>query len=214
MHVLVKESGQIRSAMGIEGIEYGGARVRTFEAETMPHTASLLRAAIAITRDAAIAEELVQETLLRAWRFFDRFEPGTNSRAWLFRIMINLSTRLRQRRSIEFRTSVPLDETHAVDRAFTDRDFLEQSLIQRAFVALPQDQRTVLRLAIVDGFTCKEIAARLSLPMGTVMSRLSRGRTALRNIVAGLGLDQPSLSYKAASHEGEPKPRHTETPRH
>ena len=156
----------------------------------MPHTASLLRAAIAITHDAAIAEELVQETLLRAWRFFDRFEPGTNSRAWLFRIMIDLSTRLRQRRSIEFRTSVPLDETHAVDRAFTDRDFLEQLLIQRAFDALPQDQRTVLRLAIVDGFTCKEIAARLSLPMGTVMSRLSRGRTALRSIVAGLGLDQ------------------------
>src|SRR5262245_32751555 len=68
-------------------------RERAFEDEAMPHAASLLRAAISITRDSAIAEDLVQDTLLRAWRFFDRFDQGTNCKAWLFRIMLNLSTR-------------------------------------------------------------------------------------------------------------------------
>ena len=159
-------------------------RERAFEHEAMPHTASLLRAAISITRDAAVAEDLVQETLLRAWRFFDRFDQGTNCKAWLFRIMLNLSTRVREKRTAESISSVPLDEIHA-DHVSTGGDFLQQLLIRRAFEALPQDQRSVLHLAIVDGFTCKEIAELLSLPMGTVMSRLSRGRVSLRDHLAG-----------------------------
>ena len=159
-------------------------RERAFELEAMPHTASLLRAAISITRDSAVAEDLVQETLLRAWRFFDRFDQGTNCKAWLFRIMLNLSTRVREKRTAEATSSVPLDETHA-DQASAGGDFLQQLLIRRAFEALPQDQRSVLHLAIVDGFTCKEIAELLSLPMGTVMSRLSRGRVSLRDHLTG-----------------------------
>ena len=162
----------------------GCLRERAFEHEAMPHTASLLRAAISITRDAAVAEDLVQETLLRAWRFFDRFDQGTNCKAWLFRIMLNLSTRVREKQTAESISSVPLDEIHT-DHASTGGDFLQQLLIRRAFEALPQDQRSVLHLAIVDGFTCKEIAELLSLPMGTVMSRLSRGRAALRDHLAG-----------------------------
>jgi RNA polymerase sigma-70 factor, ECF subfamily len=158
-------------------------RERAFEDEAMPHTACLLRAAISITRDAAVAEDLVQETLLRAWRFFDRFDQGTNCKAWLFRIMLNLSTRVREKRTAESISSIPLDETHA--EASTNGDFLQQLLIRRAFEALPHDQRTVLHLAVVDGFTCKEIAELLSLPTGTVMSRLSRGRAALRDQLAG-----------------------------
>ena len=159
-------------------------RERAFEAEAMPHTASLLRAAISITRDSAVAEDLVQETLLRAWRFFDRFDQGTNCKAWLFRIMLNLSTRVREKRTAESISLVPLDETQT-DQTSTSGDFLQQLLIRRAFEALPQDQRSVLHLAIVDGFTCKEIAELLSLPMGTVMSRLSRGRVSLRDHLAG-----------------------------
>jgi RNA polymerase sigma-70 factor (ECF subfamily) len=98
--------------------------------------------------------------------------------------MLNLSTRVREKRTAESISSVPLDETHA-DQASTGGDFLQQLLIRRAFEALPQDQRSVLHLAIVDGFTCKEIAELLSLPMGTVMSRLSRGRVSLRDHLAG-----------------------------
>jgi RNA polymerase sigma-70 factor, ECF subfamily len=179
-------AGVYRLAMIDYTVEMVGheLRERAFEHEAMPHTASLLRAAISITRDSAVAEDLVQETLLRAWRFFDRFDQGTNCKAWLFRIMLNLSTRVREKRTAESNTSVPLDETHA-DQASTGGDFLQQLLIRRAFEALPQDQRSVLHLAIVDGFTCKEIAELLSLPMGTVMSRLSRGRVLLRDHLAG-----------------------------
>jgi RNA polymerase sigma-70 factor, ECF subfamily len=180
------EAGVYRLAMIDYTVEMAGheVRERAFEDEAMPHTASLLRAAISITRDSAVAEDLVQETLLRAWRFFDRFDQGTNCKAWLFRIMLNLSTRVREKRTAESISSVPLDETHA-DQASTSGDFLQQLLIRRAFEALPQDQRSVLHLAIVDGFTCKEIAELLSLPMGTVMSRLSRGRVLLRDHLAG-----------------------------
>jgi RNA polymerase sigma-70 factor (ECF subfamily) len=165
-------------------------REGAFEDEAMPHTASLLRAAITITRDPAVAEDLVQDTLLRAWRFFDRFEPGTNCKAWLFRIMLNLSTRVRQKRTAEATSLVPIDETTRDHRDATDADVLEQSIVRRAFDALPQDQRAVLHLAIMDGFTCKEISDLLSLPMGTVMSRMSRGRAALRDALAGQGLDR------------------------
>ena len=163
------------------------SREKAFEHEAMPHTPSLLRAAISITRDSAVAEDLVQETLLRAWRFFDRFDQGTNCKAWLFRIMLNLSTRVREKRTAESISSLPLDETHA-DQASRGGDYLQQLLIRRAFEALPQDQRSVLHLAIVDGFTCKEISELLSLPIGTVMSRLSRGRVALRDHLAGQDL--------------------------
>lgn len=160
-------------------------RARTFEDEAMPHTACLLRAAISITRDSAVAEDLVQDTLLRAWRFFHRFDQGTDCKAWLFRIMLNLSTRVRQKRTVESISSVPIDETHAEEHASTDADVFKQLLIRRAFEALPEDQRTVLHLAIVDGFTCKEISELLSLPIGTVMSRLGRGRAVLRDQLAG-----------------------------
>ena len=98
--------------------------------------------------------------------------------------MLNLSTRVREKRTAESISSVPLDETRA-DQASTGGDSLQQLLIRRAFEALPQDQRSVLHLAIVDGFTCKEIAELLSLPMGTVMSRLSRGRVSLRDHLTG-----------------------------
>jgi RNA polymerase sigma-70 factor, ECF subfamily len=191
----MNEAAELQQLAG-EAREPCAARLRSFENETMRHSASLLRAATSMTRDAAIAEELVQDTLLRAWRFYDRFEPGTNSKAWLFRILINLSTRVRQKRSIECRISVPLDETHAVDCAFFDGDVLERSLIQRAFDALPHAQRTVLHLAIVDGFTCREISQMLSLPMGTVMSRLSRARAAVRGAIAG------SVGWRGAVSRG------------
>ena len=83
------EAGVYRLAMIDYTVAMAGheVRERAFEHEAMPHTASLLRAAISITRDSAVAEDLVQETLLRAWRFFDRFDQGTNCKAWLFRIM-------------------------------------------------------------------------------------------------------------------------------
>src|SRR5262245_35162434 len=100
-------------------------RGQAFEAEAMPHAASLLRAARNITRDASVAEDLLQETLLRAWRYFDRFDQGTNCKAWLFRIMLNLWPRIGKKRSAQIRASVPLDEGHVAETEPTSSDFLE-----------------------------------------------------------------------------------------
>lgn len=159
-------------------------REQAFETEAMPHAATLLGAARNITRDPSVADDLVQETLLRAWRYFDRFEPGTNCKAWLFRIMLNLWLRIGKQRSARSRVSIPIDEGPALAATPASPDFLEQSLVRRAFDALPPEQRIVLQLSIIDGFTCREVAEMLSLPIGTVMSRLSRGRAALREGLA------------------------------
>ena len=77
-------------------------------------------------------------------------------------------------------SSIPIDESHSAESTSASPDFLEQSRVRRAFDALREDQRIVLQLAIVDGFTSRELSEMLSLPIGTVMSRLSRGRAALR----------------------------------
>lgn len=139
----------------------------------LPQTRNLLRFARRLTSDSAAAEDLVQETLMRAWRGFDQFRGGTNARAWLFRILLN--TFYGQGRKGHL-TLVPLGET--------DRSGLNGSHgtfeITDAVAKLPVDQRTVLMLGAVEGFTCREMSEMLNIPMGTVMSRLSRARQALR----------------------------------
>ena len=150
----------------------------------MPHTDSLLRAALRIAGGRAAAEDMVQEALLRAWRAFDQFERGTNCKAWLFRIMLNISNknyRMARARPV----LVPLNE-HEPSRVIpmhvrpTQLTAVE---ILSALDSLSTDHRLVLILAVVEGFTCKEIAGICSLPIGTVMSRLSRGRAELRKLL-------------------------------
>jgi RNA polymerase sigma-70 factor (ECF subfamily) len=115
----------------------------------------------------------VQETLMRAWRGFDQFRGGTNARAWLFRILLN--TFYGQGRKGRL-TLVPLGET---DRAGVHGNHAAFEITD-ALAKLPVDQRTVLMLGAVEGFTCRELSEMLSIPMGTVMSRLSRARQAMR----------------------------------
>lgn len=140
----------------------------------MPHLAALLRVARRLTPEPASAEDLVQETMLLAWRGFRGFQSGTNGRAWLFRIMFNVfhGQSRRELRSPEF----------------SSRDvrpmFQEAVEIAEALNALPLEQRTVLLLCVVEGFTCREAAGILDLPIGTVMSRLSRARQELRESLA------------------------------
>jgi RNA polymerase sigma-70 factor (ECF subfamily) len=144
----------------------------------LPHTRSLLRFALRLARDPAAAEDLVQETLLSAWRCFHQLEPGTNARAWLFRILINAShADYRKGRSV----SVGLPYADAEPDPHVD--LLE---VKQALDRLAPDQRTVLLLAVLEGFTCREIADILSVPIGTVMSRLSRARSAMRGALAPL----------------------------
>ena len=153
-------------------------RTHEFEQAALGHVASLLRVARRLTSHSA-AEDLVQDCLLLAWRNFHQFEPGTNARAWLFRILFNTFYGQR-RRSQRAPKVIPITahlrtEAMPVDRALQ---------VSEALDSLPIDHRTVLMLAVVEGFTCAEIAAILSIPIGTVMSRLSRARQAMRSRIS------------------------------
>ncbi|MBZ5556958.1 MAG: sigma-70 family RNA polymerase sigma factor [Acidobacteriia bacterium] len=168
----------------------------SFEAEALASLDSLYRAARRLTRTPADAEDLVQETYLKAFRAADRFEPGTNLRAWLFTILHNTA---RNRARDRARDTVEID-SDAVDRAadlgspgravggaletmdtpesLLLRDTLAPEL-QAAVDAMPDAFREAVWLRDVEGFSYAEIAAMLSIPPGTVMSRISRGRQML-----------------------------------
>jgi len=146
-----------------------------FERIAMPHLAALLRVARRLTLNPTSAEDLVQETMLLAWRGFRSFQTGTNARAWLFRILFNAFHGEGRKRAPE-----------AVPNTFVNARQQEAVEISEALEALPTEQRTVLLLCVVEGFTCREVAGILDLPIGTVMSRLSRARQELRSSLAPL----------------------------
>ena len=152
-----------------------------FERIAMPHLGSLLRVARRLTVESASAEDLVQETMLLAWRGFHGFQTGTNARAWLFRILFNAfyaEGRKAQRAPLPVATVVEARLQEAVE-------------IREALQALPIEQRTVLLLCVVEGFTCREAGEILNVPIGTVMSRLSRGRQELRGRLAPTRMKAP-----------------------
>jgi RNA polymerase sigma-70 factor (ECF subfamily) len=135
------------------------------------------------------AEDLVQEALLKAWRSFHQFQDGTSARAWLYRILLNAY--YDQGRKIRVAAG-PLDEK--LPSGATGA-LIERLELNQALDSLPLEQRTVLLLGVVEGFTCREVSGILSVPIGTVMSRLSRGRQALReklerSVGAGAGGQQ------------------------
>jgi RNA polymerase sigma-70 factor (ECF subfamily) len=146
-----------------------------FERIALPHTRALLRFALRLTHDESSAEDLVQETLLLAWRGFQRFERGSNARAWLFRILVNVHNgRLRSARAAPWNGVLISEFPAASDPSFEGLEVVQ------ALNRLAPEQRTALLLAVVEGFTCREIADILAVPIGTVMSRLSRAREAMR----------------------------------
>jgi RNA polymerase sigma-70 factor, ECF subfamily len=156
-----------------------------FESIAMPHSRSLLRVARRLTFDPAIAEDVVQETLLRAWRSFDQFEAGTNARAWLFRILFNVFyAQGRKSRSAPLLVPLQLPGREPPTHNATDFSLLDSAVLGAALDDLSEEHRTVMLLAVVEGFTCRELAEILSLPIGTVMSRLSRARQSLRERLA------------------------------
>ena len=153
-----------------------------FERVAMPHTPSLLRFALRLTHDPHSAEDLVQETLLLAWRGFAQFEAGTNARAWLFRILINAFHAQHRKLRSSLPTLLLTPEIPAASGS--SPELLE---VLQALGRLGADQRTALLLAAVEGFTCREIADILAIPMGTVMSRLGRAREAMRQLLSPRG---------------------------
>jgi RNA polymerase sigma-70 factor (ECF subfamily) len=155
-------------------------RQNEFERVAMPHVESLLRFARRLAANRSVAQDLVQETYLQAWRAFDRLRPDSNVRAWLFRILIN-TYRGEGRKSKRSLQLTPLGEGREARAA----SGIEESIgVLEALDTLPAEQRTVLILAAAEGFTCREVAQILSVPIGTVMSRLSRGRQSLRDALA------------------------------
>jgi len=173
-----------------------------FVREAMPFHTVLLRTARRLTLSQADAEDLVQDTLMNAYAGFHRFEPGTNLQAWLFRIMHNrwISThRMKQRRPDTFSVAEFTDndmlgsaghsaiaERSAEDRAL---DLFCDDRIRDAVLTLPEGFRTVLYYADIEGLTYAETAARMDIPLGTVMSRIARSRERLRAALAEIDDD-------------------------
>lgn len=165
----------------------GDARWSLFEAEALPHVDQLFRLATYLERDRAEAEDLVQETFTEALQSFHRFETGTNCRAWLITIMRHLQCkRWRARGRARFISDDDVDLAGTIPfepptpQHVTDADML------RALDALPEGFREVILLADVQELSYREIAAALEVPLGTVMSRLSRARQMMRRQLTGL----------------------------
>lgn len=169
-----------------------------FEAEALQHLDALYASALRFTRDPRDAEDLVQDAFLRAVRFLDRFEPGTNLKAWLFRILtntfINKYRRSTRERSLvdgperemvtdQFHSPDATDRAENPERAMLDR--LVSTDVLEAIDAVPIDFRMVVILADIHDFSYREIAEILDVPVGTVMSRLFRGRRHLQRSLAG-----------------------------
>jgi RNA polymerase sigma-70 factor (ECF subfamily) len=156
-----------------------------FERGVRPLLAGLRAAALRLTRDADEAEDLLQESVLRAWRFFSRYEPDSNLRAWLHRILRNtfLNRYRRARREREVRAQAQIVvELRAAPQV--DPPALHASLdetVARELSTLPADFRAVLWAVAVDELSYREAAESLGCPVGTVMSRLHRGRHALQH---------------------------------
>jgi len=181
---------------------------REFEQLALAHLDPLFSAALRLTKNERDAEDLVQDTCMRAYRFFDKFERGTNIRAWLFKILTNTFIN-RYRRRVKEKSVTEGAEREAVHEQFISRDasdfaanpeeyFFDRLLsddVLKAIDQLPIDFRMVVILADLQEFSYKEIAEILECPVGTVMSRLFRGRKllqkALRDYAAGVGVTSP-----------------------
>lgn len=158
-------------------------RMKEFEAEALPYRTYLERTASAVLRNRAEAEDVVQELYLCAWQSFDRFTPGTNCRAWLYKILFHVIAH-RRRQWFGYRadrTLVALDEiqTTLVYEPPLPETLRDQELLA-AVRTLPARFAAVLLLADVHEFSYQEIRAALGIPLGTVMSRLSRARRLMR----------------------------------
>jgi len=158
-------------------------RDQRFEAELLPQLRSLFGAAYRMTGNAHDAEDLVQETFLRAYRALDRFQSGSNARAWLHTILQRVRTDAFRRKRRRPETVELLGEGPAIapaqDALASGREDLE-----RALLGLPETFRTAVVLRDVQELSYAEIAATLGVPVGTVMSRIHRGRSLLREALS------------------------------
>ena len=179
------------------GLKSGMQTKREFERLLDPHLNALYAGALRLTRHERDAEDLVQDAVLRAYRFFDKFERGTNFKAWLFKILTNTFINSWRKGSKEREVVDRASHEHALERIVAEsdapgqdpeRELHDRTLsdeVVRALDALPIDFRLAVILSDLQEFSYKEIAEILDIPVGTVMSRLFRGRRLLQKALAG-----------------------------
>ncbi len=160
-----------------------------FEAEAMQHINDLYRTAVRLTRDTAEADDLVQETYMQAWKSFDRYELGTNCRAWLYKILFNKFYHHRRKKYTQAKYIQEVDEIVFTNTSYSAPipENLTDTEVIGALNKLPDHYRSVVLLADVHEFDYKEVAEILEIPIGTVMSRLSRARGQLKKSLARVG---------------------------
>jgi RNA polymerase sigma-70 factor (ECF subfamily) len=188
-----------------------------FVEEAMEFMPSLYSAAMRLTHNAADSEDLVQETYLRAYRGFDGFEEGTNLKAWLYRILTNVfinSYRAKQRRPQEdefdevddlylYHHLAGLEAVRAARSAEDElMDWFTDDEVKGALDSLPESFRLAVFLADVEGFSYKEIAEILDVPIGTVMSRLHRGRQAMQKKLFDFAVERNLLQQPEEAKNG------------
>ncbi len=162
-----------------------------FEEEIIPHLDAMYNFALRLTSDPSDAEDLVQDTIVKAFRFFSSYEKGTNAKAWLFRILKNSYINNYRKKSkkpnqVDYDEVSTFYETIRAERTDTSdledkmfRDLIDDDISQ-ALEELPEDFRTVVLLCDIEDFTYEEIANMLDVPIGTIRSRLHRGRNLLK----------------------------------
>lgn len=191
-------------------LETEAQRNARFERDALPHLDALYSAAMRYTRSPAEAEDLVQDTYLKAFAAFHQYTDGTNLRAWLFRILGNTyinSYRKKQREPLRASTDEVEDWQMARAEGHTSSglrsaeaealDHLADSDVTEALAALPEDFRMAVYYADVEGFAYREIAEIMGTPVGTVMSRLHRGRKQLRHLLADYAAERGMIAAGA-----------------
>lgn len=173
------------------------SRRLSFDIQMLPHLDALYRAAVSMTKNAGDAEDLVQDTYLRAFQYFDQFQGGTNARAWLFRILTNLYINSYRKRTREpERVSYDELEDFYLYNRMADASSnttaspeelviqqVETDAIREAIERLPEEYRDTVILADLNEFSYQEISEMLEIPIGTVRSRLSRGRRMVQKAI-------------------------------
>lgn len=189
-----------------------------FEREALPHVDALYGTAIRLCRNERDAEDLIQDTLLRAYRFWEKFEQGTNCKAWLFKILTNtfINRYHKGRREQELALAAAAEEaatqdilTHEASHAHRDPEGALASRmlsedVQRALDALPAEFRLAVILCDLEELSYKEIADVMDCPVGTVMSRLYRGRRLLQRALHSYAVEQGIIKPVAAASGGAP----------